>query len=206
MSVNLAVGQPDQKDPDNARRTPPEFIEVVRSVLGDIDLDPASDEAANANIKATNIFRKEDDGLKHDWAGRVFLNPPGGRLDPYTLQPTKSPVKAVSSVALWWAKLIYELQSGRVSEAVFIAFSLEALMTTQKFAPNLPVTAFPFCVPLKRYDYAASGSAKNGSPPGASAIVYLGDNYTHFEAEARKLGFVSRGLTATEARSAAIGI
>lgn len=206
MSVNLAVGQSDQKDPDNARRTPPEFIEVVRSVLGDIDLDPASDAEANERVKATSFFSKEDDGLKHDWVGRVFLNPPGGRLDPYTLQPTKSPVKAVSSVALWWAKLIYELQSGRVTEAVFIAFSLEALMTTQKFAPLLPVTAFPFCVPSKRYDYAACGSAKNGSPPGASAIVYLGDRYTNFAAEVSRLGFVSKGLTATEARNAAISI
>jgi hypothetical protein len=206
MSVNLAVGQPDQKDADNSRRTPLEFIEVVRSVLMDIDLDPASDQVANENVRAKSIFTIEDDGLKHDWAGQVFLNPPGGRLDPYTLQPTKSPVKAVSSVALWWAKLIYELQSGRVTEAVFIAFSLEALMTTQKFAPNLPVTAFPFCVPSKRYNYQASADAKNGSPPGASAIVYLGNNQPLFEAEARKLGFVSRGLTATEARNAPIGI
>ena len=61
---------------NNEWYTPTNFIESARYVMGTIDLDPASNEFANKTVKATNYFSKENDGLKQDWYGNVWLNPP----------------------------------------------------------------------------------------------------------------------------------
>jgi len=49
------------------------------------------------NAKATNFLTEEDDGLKSDWWGRVWLNPPYGR-----------------QLKEWMEKANSELRSGRV--------------------------------------------------------------------------------------------
>lgn len=61
---------------ENEWYTPIEFINAAREVMGSIDLDPASCEAANKTVKATKIFTIDDDGLKQHWRGNVWLNPP----------------------------------------------------------------------------------------------------------------------------------
>jgi DNA N-6-adenine-methyltransferase (Dam) len=58
--------------------TPAEFLAVVRAALGTIDLDPASSDEAQQIVQATNYFTKEQDGLKKEWYGKVYLNPPYG--------------------------------------------------------------------------------------------------------------------------------
>ena len=56
--------------------TPAWLIEEIDAKYGEFDLDPA---ATAANAKARNYFTKEQDGLKQDWRGNVFVNPPYGR-------------------------------------------------------------------------------------------------------------------------------
>jgi phage N-6-adenine-methyltransferase len=56
--------------------TPTQFIEAARTVMGSIDLDPASSCFAQERVKAENYFTLEDDGLTQKWFGNVFLNPP----------------------------------------------------------------------------------------------------------------------------------
>jgi phage N-6-adenine-methyltransferase len=56
--------------------TPAEYVAAARDVLGAIDLDPASSEAAQRTVQAARYFSKQDDGLTHEWHGRIWLNPP----------------------------------------------------------------------------------------------------------------------------------
>jgi ParB family transcriptional regulator, chromosome partitioning protein len=84
--------------------TPQKYIEAAREVLGAIDLDPASCEAAQKTIQAAGYFTKEDDGLAQEWHGRVWLNPP------YS-QPLASQ---------FGDKLLEELDAGRVTACVMV--------------------------------------------------------------------------------------
>jgi hypothetical protein len=60
--------------------TPPWVIELVREVLGEIWLDPASNDHAQQWIKARRYYTVEDDGLSLPWASEtLFLNPPYGK-------------------------------------------------------------------------------------------------------------------------------
>ena len=88
--------------------TPSDVIDRVRAVLGEIDLDPASNPVANEVVKARQIYTKDDDGLVQDWHGKVFLNPPFGS----------------DKISQFVEKLVDEYQSGNVSEAIMLTDSL----------------------------------------------------------------------------------
>jgi hypothetical protein len=173
---------------DNERRTPVEIVETARRVLGRIDLDPASDADANRLVRATNYYDETDNGLDQNWYYKVFLNPPGGKV---RLPGDK---RDSSKAAIWWAKLLSEVEKGNTTEAIFVCFNLEAMLNTQQFG-LVPVQAFPYCVPRKRLAYPSSGTGKSKSPPGASAIVYLGASPDRFKDEFSKFGYITEGLT-----------
>jgi hypothetical protein len=46
--------------------TPPDLIEAARQLMDGIDLDPASNEAAQTVIRASTYFTEQHDGLAHD--------------------------------------------------------------------------------------------------------------------------------------------
>ncbi|MBD2682892.1 MULTISPECIES: DNA N-6-adenine-methyltransferase [Nostoc] len=54
--------------------TPPEIIALIQSCLNGITLDPCADNGKH--IEACQHFTVADDGLSHEWSGRVFMNPP----------------------------------------------------------------------------------------------------------------------------------
>jgi len=58
--------------------TPPDLIGKARRVLGGFDLDPASCAEADATVQAARYLTEADDGLAHQWHGRIWLNPPYG--------------------------------------------------------------------------------------------------------------------------------
>jgi len=73
---------------DNNWFTPAKYIEAARAVMNGIDLDPASCEQANRTVKATRYYTKEDNGLMQPLYGRIWCNPPYGRIGGD--HPTKS--------------------------------------------------------------------------------------------------------------------
>lgn len=58
------------------RGTPAYIIQYAREVMGEIDLDPASCDAAQDVVRALCYYTQKDDGLVQPWSGRVWLNPP----------------------------------------------------------------------------------------------------------------------------------
>jgi DNA N-6-adenine-methyltransferase Dam len=163
--------------------TPSAFVEAARRAMGGIDLDPASHEEANATVRADHYFTVEDDGLKQEWFGRVFLNPPGGLVGDF------------------WLKLLREYRYPRdiddgVTQAIWIGYSLEQLQTLQCVGAVFTPLHFPMCVTKKRIAFVeneakraqriaklrAAGKTpnKNSSPSHSNYITYIGPRVEHF--------------------------
>jgi hypothetical protein len=153
--------------------TPPEIIEAARATLEGIDLDPASCSRANEAVKAVRFFgagSSVENGFTTGWAGRVFLNPPGGRCDEHGVRLAKG---GKSAAKRWWEKLANEWASGNVAAAVFLGFSVEILQSTQ-VKPKAPIPcSFPLCFPSRRVAFIDPSGARVTGNTHASVIVYL---------------------------------
>jgi len=75
---------PQHLSNSDAHFTPPHVVEATRTALGvEIDLDPASCASANTVVRANRakrVYTVVDDGIVQPWSGRVFVNPPGGKV------------------------------------------------------------------------------------------------------------------------------
>ena len=111
--------------------TPAEHIRAAREVLGSIDLDPATHTHAQATVRAGNFYTKDDDGLKYDWHGTVWLNP-----------PYSQPAEFVS-------KLCAEYQAGRVTSAIMLTNSY----TDTEWFHNAATTADAICFTRQRVKF-----------------------------------------------------
>jgi hypothetical protein len=105
---------------DNEWFTPAEYVEAARLVLEAIDLDPATHPKAQEWIKATQYFTRAEDGLKQEWHGRVWLNPPYGR----------------GEIGPFITKLVREIDADHVSAAVLLTHSYT---DTEWFHSVMPV-------------------------------------------------------------------
>ena len=133
--------------------TPQDYVEAARMTMGGIDLDPASCALANETVRAKAYYSEEDDGLVQPWAGKVFLNPPGGLVKQF------------------WNKLVDEFKSGSVPEAIWVGYSLQQLQTLQNANEVTPLD-FAICFPKKRMQFVKPGEAKS-SPTHANYICYV---------------------------------
>lgn len=77
---------------DNEWYTPAEYIEAARTVMGTIDLDPASNDFANGTVKAETYYTEETNGLAHEWTGNIWMNPPysGGVISQFVKKLVES--------------------------------------------------------------------------------------------------------------------
>lgn len=99
---------------DNEWFTPAEYIEAARSVMGSIDLDPASNDFANQTVKATVYYTEENDGLKQTWSGNIWMNPPysSGLVKPFVDKLVESDFSQAvvlvnnATETTWFRKLI----------------------------------------------------------------------------------------------------
>ena len=139
--------------------TDPIIVASARAVLGEIDLDPASSPIANKVVKARRFFAAKDDGLKQNWAGRVWMN------HPFSKEQNRS----------WIKKLVDSYKRGEVTEAICICYASTSEGWFQ------PLLEFPQCFPPKRTNYfLPDGTRKDGVTKG-SVITYLGGNLEGFK-------------------------
>jgi hypothetical protein len=152
---------------------PPELGACAHYILGDVDLDPASCATANTLIHAKRFYTKEENGLALPWYGRVYLNPPGGRVEVEG--------KEYNSAAYWWSRLAAQWMAGAVDSALFVVFNLEILRYAQEFPTPHPLR-FPHLFPLNRLDFYKPNPANpgeaipQGQPGHPNAVVLLPGN------------------------------
>lgn len=158
---------PQHLSQSNEHFTPAYIVDAARETMGAIDLDPASCAEAQRTVKAARWYGRGspfgEDGLREPWAGRVFLNPPGGTV--------RHPLTK-SSAAMWWGLLVEAWSEGLVTQAIFVGFTLEILRSAQGLGVRSPLR-FPFCVPSSRIAFTG------GSPTHANVIVYIPPDEEH---------------------------
>ena len=145
---------------NNEWYTPPEYIEAARRVMGDIDLDPASSEAANETVQAATFYTIENDGLLYDWAGRVWLNPP----------------YASHLIGLFADKLAEHVKRGDVTEACVL---VNNATETVWFKALLDVASC-VCFIWGRVKFIDAGGKASGAPLQGQALLYIGPNAEAF--------------------------
>lgn len=147
--------------------TEPKYIEAARTVMGKIDLDPASCAVANKIVKATTYYTQEQNGLEHPWYGRVWLNPPYGRS-------VKMEAYRKSTIALFVERLLHFYESGDVSQAIVLA-------TTEVNAKWFyPLWQFPICIPDHRVHFIVPEKLDKYSQMFGTCFAYLGEHKDRF--------------------------
>lgn len=154
---------------ENEWYTPVVYVDAARRVLGGIDLDPATSEAANKTVGAAQIFTAADDGLKHEWHGRVWMNPP------YS-QPL---------IHHFIEKLIAEVAADRVTSAIVLTHNY----TDTLWFHRLEEVSAAICFTRGRIAFE-SPEGEKAAPTQGQAFFYVGDSPDEFAAVFRGFGFV----------------
>jgi ParB family chromosome partitioning protein len=165
--------------------TPSYILDMVREVIGPIDLDPASCPEANKNVQARRFLTENEDGLKDGfwclYPCKIFLNPPSGKIN------------RVSKVKLFWQKLIDHYSEGLVKEAIFMGFSLEQLAILQDC--TMHPFDFSVCIPRHRIKFVnLSDPSHLDCPTHGNFICHICDgsyaNLSRFRKVFSKIGVV----------------
>lgn len=133
--------------------TPPEIVDGVLEVLGEVDLDPCSNTFGEPAVPAVSRFTEADDGLAREWGGRVYMNPPYG-----------------AAIGAWVDKLRREYDDGNVTEAI----ALVPARTDTAWFQALRDCAVCFVRGRLRF------SGADNSAPFPSVLAYFGDDRARF--------------------------
>jgi phage N-6-adenine-methyltransferase len=149
--------------------TPPHIIKRAQYMLGNIDLDPASNETAQAWINAETYYTADDcmSGLARPWFGRVWLNPP------------------FDDTPAWVRRLGAAYAAEEVIEAVLLVNSAPGYVWWEELADTQPIVMLRERLRFVRPDGTPGGQAKKGQ-----TIAYYGADVTRFVAIFQDLGRV----------------
>ncbi|MGF1905299.1 hypothetical protein [Aliivibrio salmonicida] len=196
------------------------ILALVHEVMGSVDLDPASNSLANCTVQATTFFCKEDNGLAHDWHGRVWMNHPFdkgekacGRYKSTNKDHKKGDYNCkkrtcndpkyrhyrghhidvdIPSNYDWISYLQKQYEGGNVTEAINISFAELSSNWGQI------MTGGVHCIPSERINYYKLDPERpgeivkdNGVPKG-SIIRYWGKNPEAFARVFSRIGTVNQ--------------
>ena len=136
--------------------TPRDIIERARQCLGVIDLDPASNDTAQAWIQAGTYYTAETP-LQAPWAGRVWLNPP------------------FDDTPAWVARLEQAYTRGNVTAALLLVNSAPGYVWWEELWRLRPVCMLRERLRFVQADGISGGQAKKGQ-----TIAYYGHDYRAF--------------------------
>jgi len=145
--------------------TPSEYVEMVREVLGDIDLDPASSETPQQWIRAKTYWTAGDDGLSRRWFGRVFLNPP-------------------YPAAEWARYMVKQWRNGALEPSIALVNANLGYAWFEELW-----TRYPVCFVKERIFFVGQ-DGKGGQSKKASAFLYFGDAPFKFNHTFKSIGRV----------------
>jgi ParB family chromosome partitioning protein len=154
---------------ENEWYTPELYIDAARDVLGGIDLDPASNIIAQKTVRASKFFTKEDDGLKQEWRGKVWLNPPYA-------QPL---------IAHFVEKMVAERSSGNVNAAIMLTNNYTDTAWFHAAAGVADVVCF-----TKGRIRFIDTSGNRASPIQGQAFFYFGAEPKRFADKFSEFGFI----------------
>lgn len=145
---------------NNEWYTPAEYIEAARQVMGEIDLDPASSDIANRTVRAKHYLTAEQDGLRFEWAGRIWMNPP----------------YAAELIGKFTDKLVSHFASNEITEAIVL---VNNATETAWFQSMLAVSS-AVCFLKRRVKFLDMDGNASGAPLQGQAILYFGSNTKEF--------------------------
>lgn len=144
-----------QSSESNEWYTPAQYVDAARSLMGGIDIDPASNVLANEIIQASCYYDASTNGLDKLWTGRAWLNPPYGFTE------------GRSNQEVWTSRLIEQYQSGITTEAVLL---VNANTEAKWFQP---LYDYLICFTNHRIRFY-SQNGDSSQPTQGNALVYFG--------------------------------
>ncbi len=164
------VSQRDGYDSDEWY-TPEEIIRTAAGVMLRIDCDPASCELAQTVVQAGTYYTKFEDGLKQEWHGNIWLNPP------------------YSCPQAWVDKLFAEIAAGRTKQAIVLVNNATETAWFQRLLSEAKLCCFPARrLAFWRHDHKDVG-ARQGQ-----AIFYFGSRAEVFHGAFSATGAVLRRI------------
>ena len=156
---------------ENEWYTPSDFIEAARSVMGQIELDPASSPAANETVKATRFFTAADDGLAQEWdTPALWMNPPYSK----------------DLIGGFIEKLAAEYSGGGTSQAIVLVNNA----TDSKWGQLLLSVSSAVCFPAGRIRFIDQDGHPSGAPLQGQMIAYCGTESGRFSELFSRFGTV----------------
>lgn len=152
--------------------TPAEYIQMARQVMGSIDTDPASSDAANVVVEAETYYTEDNDGLQADrWCGNVWMNPP----------------YAAGIVSKFTARLSAEINSGHCTQAIVLLNNA----TDTKWFADLVQLASAVCFKTGRIAFVnQEGEAIAGAAQG-QVFLYFGRRVRSFCKVFSSIGWIA---------------
>ena len=145
---------------NNEWYTPKKYIDFAKTVMGEIDIDPASSEIANKVVNAKKYYTKEDDGLQQEWEGKLWMNPPYA-------QPL---------ITQFCEKLKEEVESGNVKEFMVLVNNA----TETAWFQNLASVSNAIWFIKSRVKFVDMDGNPSGAPLQGQCILYYGENIEKF--------------------------
>lgn len=149
--------------------TPGRYIDLARTVMGGIDLDPATSLLAQQTVRADAYYTAAENGLAQPWHGRVWLNPPYN-------QPT---------IMQFIEKLVEEYAAGQVQQAVLLTHNY----TDTAWFHLAESAAELICFTKGRISFV-NADGDSSQPTSGQAFCYFGPAGAAFREAFAAVGFI----------------